>query len=342
MFQILDKQDFKPKGLLRGVESYDWRLDFQGAGGCAFAGSGTSAAENFDYILDVGTGDMMMVLRSESAGGGYIINGTGVIGMLEWRTIFPRMSLTGQVPELLNQIINGNMRGLPFVPAAFQSPGGQYLDTTAIGGTLLGKLHQWSTQRLDVGYRAVHDTSTPGCVARVELYPERDRTLPGDMVLLSNRLGTMSLLDTVDDISEYRTKAFVAGEGEGDERVFSVTPDPPPGTPLIELYMDARNTSRPENQSLADYQAALIADGIDRLSELQRETRYTLEVTNDPFGLMVGDKVRLHLQLPGGRDITGAARISSIKYSGGGIAGELKEVTVGTQIWGYVPARRQL
>jgi hypothetical protein len=331
MYRVYNAETLQPKTLLRGLASYEWRLDFQGTGACSIAGTGICPARTFDYIVDAGTGDIMVVEHVEHAGGGWQLEGEGAVEMLRWRTIFPRMeSLSGQTPELLSQVINANLRGLPFLPVAFTAAGGQYLQTSAIGGTLLDKLHDWCVERMDCGYRAMVDTSVPGKIARLELVTGRDRTVSGDNVLLSTRLGTLALQDVVEDISLYRTKVFVGGQGEGADRVFAAGPDPPPGTPLLEVFVDARNAS-PEGMSAEDYRQSLL----DKLAEMAYERRYTVSVTDDRWGLMAGDTVRLHVAE---LDVRGTARVSSVKVSGGGVE-ELKEVTLGTQAWTYKPVR---
>jgi hypothetical protein len=280
----------------------------------------------------------MVVLRVVHTGGGWQLEAKGAVEMLAWRTIFPRMDpLNGSVTALLAQILNSNLRGLPLFTVDFPAFGGDSLQTSAIGGTLLDKLHAWCAERLDCGYRAVLDTSQPGKIARLELLDGRDRTGDADNVFLSTRLGTLALTESVADVSAYRTKAYVGGQGEGAERVFSETPDPPEGTPRLEVFVDARNAS-PEEMSAAEYQQSLLQEGLDALAERPSERRYTVTVSRDKWDLIVGDRVNLHIAE---LDMRGDARVASVKLSGGG-AEEQKEVTLGTQAWTYKPARAQL
>ena len=73
-----------------------------------------------------------------------------------------------------------------------------------------------------------------------------------------------------DSIAEERNFAYVAGEGEGSQRVI-VTVDQTDGAPRRELYVDARDLQK-ENQTQAQYEETLRQRGIEKLAEYQRHT----------------------------------------------------------------------
>lgn len=93
----------------------------------------------------------------------------------------------------------------------------------------------------------------------------------------------------------YRDCAYVAGQGEGDERIYVVVG--PIGS--NELYVDARDLTQQE-QTLAEYQAQLTQRGLEKLAEYQKSDSFEASVLSGvqyQYGTdyMLGDIVTVQM-----------------------------------------------
>jgi len=73
------------------------------------------------------------------------------------------------------------------------------------------------------------------------------------------------------DSSEERNVAYVAGQGEGSERIILKTGSGS-GYERFELWVDARDLQQGEGQSMGDYRAGLITRGSQKLEEYRSTT----------------------------------------------------------------------
>lgn len=107
----------------------------------------------------------------------------------------------------------------------------------------------------------------------------------------------------VDDKSNYRSTAYVAGEGEGPERTVLKVNDNYSGLDRRELFIDARDLQsnfKDENGNEvsipeAEYLAILQERGLNKLSEYQRIRTFESDIDNSQFKFgedyYLGDKV---------------------------------------------------
>ena len=128
------------------------------------------------------------------------------------------------------------------------------------------------------------------------LYDGTDRSIAQNeinpVVFLDDDLDSPSL--TLDNTNYYGF-AYVAGEGEGDDRVFVTV-----GSGTDQLYVDARDLSQGE-QTLEEYQAQLKQRGTDKLAEtISVETFETSVSTGSRYkygtDYFLGDIVTVQLE----------------------------------------------
>lgn len=151
-----------------------------------------------------------------------------------------------------------------------------------------------------------------------------DRT---STVLFDDILGTLNNCEYIRDVTDYCTVATIAGEGEGNNRVFTgiditgETPGTIGGFDRRELFVDARDLqseSTDENGnkvtiSSEDYIAQLQQRGWEKLREKGIETKITIDPNESAykFGMdyFVGDIVSYRSQRQVG--ISGTARVAA-------------------------------
>lgn len=176
---------------------------------------------------------------------------------------------------LVNKIaVSGNTkRRIPRLQLGVYKGLGSIIEQQATGDNLLDKLHEIGATA-ELGCRIRYDYLTN--IMLFEVYQGLDRT-EGQAV---NSWATFStdfenLLDlsyTYND-EDCRNFAYVAGEGEAEERIL-IEVDRTSGGARKELYVDARDLSMQKEDNttmtLPEYQSLLIQRGLEKLSEYQK------------------------------------------------------------------------
>ncbi|HHY26617.1 MAG TPA: hypothetical protein GX523_07690 [Desulfitobacterium dehalogenans] len=209
------------------------------------------------------------VIVVETENGDEIV-ATGRMGssMLDRRIITPTLNFSGTVEGAMRKVVSDNAiidRPLPYltlgvaqgyVPTcAFQATGKEVLAVCEALG-----------MSASLGFRVRLDV--PNRQWMFDVYDGVDRTVTQTTrpyVLFSdefqNIVGTQYTLDT----TSYKNFAYVAGEGEGENRTV-ITIDLTNGEPRREMWVDARDLQKGE-LSDTEYNALLIQRGMEKFAE---------------------------------------------------------------------------
>nr|DAI29695.1 MAG TPA: hypothetical protein [Caudoviricetes sp.] len=113
-------------------------------------------------------------------------------------------------------------------------------------------------------------------------------------IKFAEQYGNLSNLKRLISETTYKNVAYVGGGGEGSDRVFVTTGETTSADfTRREVYVDARDLQREDDQTLADYQALLKARGNEKLAELARVQEITFDISAKDFGTSfnLGDKI---------------------------------------------------
>lgn len=86
-------------------------------------------------------------------------------------------------------------------------------------------------------------------------------------VIFSDEFGNLTAPRYTKTSIDYKNRAYVGGQGEGDERVVEVVDLVEPGEEAREIFVDARDIQQEEGMTLDEYKALLHQRGLDRLAE---------------------------------------------------------------------------
>lgn len=218
--------------------------------------------ENIIWIEGETAGIIEYIQQQAGDDGPYItVKGHLLTGILDRRILWGRYDLYGTVPELMYKLVedcainptrgDANTRKIPGLVLAGTAPeGGEVIRKQKTGGSLLEALEEMA-ESAQVAFGVRFNPQIP----QMEFWarPGVSRTVNQnivDPVFYSTELDDVLSSEYSYDSSEYRNAALVAGEGDGDERVF-VT---------VESETDV---SEPENSFVpnGEYTAMLTADG---------------------------------------------------------------------------------
>lgn len=145
----------------------------------------------------------------------------------------------------------------------------------------------------ELSYRLRFDFASGGIY--FEVYQGLDRTQSQNInpwAVFSRSYGNViSNSEHYNRSGNYKNFAYVAGMGEGDERVIVTVDQIQTGELRKELWVDARDLQKDDQESDASYQEKLVTRGQQKLSEYQQIESVDFEVdttAKTPFAL--GDK----------------------------------------------------
>jgi hypothetical protein len=148
----------------------------------------------------------------------------------------------------------------------------------------------------DLGFRFIHDRTNHKLL--FDVYSGEDRR----NVRYSEDYGNLANLALKQSNTGYKNVAYVGGAGEGAERTFVVCGDTDTiGLERHEMFVDARDLSREDGQSLSDYQSILQARGLEKLNEHNAGLSVSFDINPDDFGTRydIGDTVTALLKSDG-------------------------------------------
>ncbi len=145
------------------------------------------------------------------------------------------------------------------------------VDIQTTGSNLSEKLYKVGSSQ-EVSHRVRYDYLTNDLVFEVwQGKDRRDSQTENSWAIFSNSFLNIRNVVYNRDSSSYKNFAYVAGEGEGTERVIVTVDLRQPGEERKELWVDARDLSRQDDKGtkmpLADYQSKLVQRGKERLAE---------------------------------------------------------------------------
>lgn len=266
-----------------------------------------------------------IVLDTDVENGDYFtITGRSAEAMLSWR-IIPRANYTAAdttaeriIRDLLSQYalpseIFNNPTQFPFLSIE-QPHGWQDLTTHQFTGRVLEEVISELCTAYEYGYLLYWT----GSGFEFRLFKGTDRSFAqkeNPYVVFSPRFENISNTEYINDSTNYANAAYIAGQGEGKDRVITyVYPENVEGFALRQIYVDARNTSsNTESGELSDnqYRKLLQSQGRDAIAEHKRIQTFSGEVltTNSyRYGVdySIGDKVAVENSygVKGGATIT--------------------------------------
>lgn len=214
--------------------------------------------ENIIWIDGETAGIIEYVQENADETGPYItVKGSTLTGILDRRVLWGLYNLKGTVPQIMNALVDdccvnptrGDVepRKIPGLVLFGAPTGGSEIQFQKTGGTLLEAL-----EALGGTHGVAFGVRFNPAVPRMEFWTRygQDRTIYQDglnPVLYSTELDDVLSSEYLYNSQDYRNVALVAGEGEGNERVYVTvenedeTPDvpvppTPPEPPATEMY----------------------------------------------------------------------------------------------------------
>lgn len=213
--------------------------------------------DNIIWIEGESAGIIEYVNQESDETGPYIsVKGRTLTGILDRRALLGQYNMSGTVPAIMRRLVDdccvhptrGNVeaRKIPCLALADIPAGGTSIRVQKTGGSLLEALEE-----LGEAYQAAFGVRFNPSVPQMEFWvnPGVDRSVnqtANDPVFYSTELDDVLSSEYSYDSGNYRNVAFVAGEGEGKDRVMITiedlvdpAPEPPaPGTYTISLSVD--------------------------------------------------------------------------------------------------------
>ena len=205
------------------------------------------APDNIIWIEGSTAGIIEYINQESDETGPYIsVKGRTLTGILDWRVLYGRYNMSGTVPEIMRRLVDdccvhptrGNIeaRKIPGLVLTDAPAGGASIRVQKTGGSLLEALEE-----LGEAYQVAFGVRFNPAVPQMEFWtnPGVNRSVGQDVnepVFYSTELDDVLSSEYSYDSGDYRNVAYVAGEGEGDDRVVitveePIEPAPKPPTP---------------------------------------------------------------------------------------------------------------
>ena len=203
--------------------------------------------DNIIWIEGSTAGIIEYINQESDETGPYIsVKGRTLTGILDWHVLYGRYNMSGTVPEIMRRLVDdccvhptrGNIeaRKIPGLVLADAPAGGASIRVQKTGGSLLEALEE-----LGEAYQVAFGVRFNPAVPQMEFWtnPGVNRSVGQDVnepVFYSTELDDVLSSEYSYDSGDYRNVAYVAGEGEGDDRVVitvegPIEPAPKPPTP---------------------------------------------------------------------------------------------------------------
>lgn len=196
------------------------------------------------------------------------ITGRMLSSMLERAILSKRYTLKGTAEQAMLALIPEGARVVPELTAAEATGvGGGGVEIQATYKNLL-TVEERLARAAGLGFRVRYEPS----VMAFEVYTGTDHSVlqkERPVVIFSDEFGNLADPQYTKTSTGYKNRAYVAGEGEGTDRVVVVV-DLSEGEEIRELYVDARDIQQDENTSEDDYRAILYQRGLEKLAACQR------------------------------------------------------------------------
>ena len=278
--------DIELQGVIDGYSSLRWRRRFFEPG--EFELHCPASAENLALLqegniihrLDRGEAGIIEGFAIATADtGGDEITATGRMGssMLDRRAITPTINFTGTVEGAMRKAVSDNAIAVrPLSHLVLGNASGLTPECTfqATGKTVLTVCEALG-KAAPLGFKTRLDV--PGRQWIFEVYAGTDRSAgqtERPQVVFCSDNDNIDKPSYTRDSTGYANYAYVAGQGEGGDRVI-VEVDQTGGGERRELWVDARDLQQTDGQSDAEYQAQLTQRGLEKLAEATRSESFT-------------------------------------------------------------------
>lgn len=178
--------------------------------------------------------------------------------ILSDRIIFPTFKANGMTHEMITVLLAATYH--PEISQGNLSGTGYDITTQVTGDNLMEYLYEL-LGTIDATY-SVHLNIVDKTLA-ISTWQGIDRS---ESAVFSQDWDNLTGFSYEYNNKELRNCAIVAGEGEGNDRIY-IEIDRSNGEPRREIYIDARDIQQEENEPQENYKARLIQRGIEKLSE---------------------------------------------------------------------------
>lgn len=272
-----------------------------------------------DRYCKIDISDAVMVIKSiDISENTMIINGYPATHILSER-IFTDTVKSGVAETMIRNIVSKYCLDWPCLALGTAAGLTSRYEHDVADGTVLEKI-QVIAQDTDIGFRI----RKSGNRLLFECFqPKQNPNLK-----FATRYGNLGNVSYANSTIEYKNVAFVAGAGEGDDRIHVIAGDTAAtGINRREMYIDARDLQQDteKGETLAQYKSRLEARGIEALLEQIKIKSITFLVVGD---VSMGDIVTVMLDELG---ITVVARVVGITITSQNNV-ITKEINVGTPL----------
>lgn len=235
--------------------------------------------ERGNYVVREGKETNAMIVESvqiqtdAESGNKIIISGRCLKSILTRRIIWQQTNLNGQIEYCISRLLQENIinpqdNDRKISNFVFNQTG-NFTNTLSIQytGDNLHEAIVGICQRYGIGYDITLDLDNQQFI--FSLYAGADRSYNQDVnpfVVFSNDFENLLSTNYIEDATNYKNVAKVAGEGEGIARKYA-TVGTASGLDRYELYIDSRNTSTNDGEiSAEDYETILENEGEEELA----------------------------------------------------------------------------
>jgi len=234
----------------------------------------------------------MIIVFIESDNGVITAHGHTTLCRLEQRIVTPTANIVN-AEQGMKAIVNNNMRGLALLATEANTGLTEQHRSQHTWGEVLGTLEDICAATGFGQYMKFDRNNTTKVIRDLYcVYKGRDLT---SKVVFREDFGNLEDIKYSDDISVFKNVAYIAGEGEGADRIVEVI-GTATGNNRHELYVDARN-ERQDEDTIANYRQRLRNKGLEKLNEHNRKQSFTAKVDHASFGVeskyYIGDTVKV-------------------------------------------------
>lgn len=262
------------------------------------------------------------IVTDAENGDNLIITGKCLKSILRRRVVSEQTVLQGTVLNCLKQLVNESIIN-PTVSARqisnFAFGADTFTDTTKLKKQITGANLADTFEEICTSYGIGYDIYLQGGTFYLYFYKGVDRSYAQSTnahVVVSESFDNLLSSDYKQSKEDFANVAYVAGEGEGNERKKTMV-GTASGLDRYETWVDARNSSSNEGEiSDAEYLAMLAADGQEAIAERNVETMLSGEIING-VSFQIDDDYFLGdiIQFENNYGISAATRIIEVIYN---------------------------
>lgn len=279
-FNVYDK-NLTRIGEINTVISSVWQEKYSDKGLCQLVVSDSETASKLlvpdNFIGKTGRNTLWQIKTKEKREGLLWANGFTTNYTLLDDRVYNGKHTSSVVADDLRTLVSGT-RPAPIV--------GLY-ETCGLTGSVksehtyptLFKLCKDLCDSLDYGFRFVHDRTNKKLLFDVWQGEEKPNAK------FSEKFGNLANLVLQQSTAGFKNVAYVGGGGQDEERVFVVCGQTSAeGIDRREMFVDARDLQKEEDQSQEDYEAILKQRGLEKLNENNQKLSVSFDVNAADFG----------------------------------------------------------